>query len=208
MEKIEIETWYRKEHFEFFSSFEDPSFGISTELTCSKAYDSCKESGDSFFAYYLHCSLQAVNDIKEFKYRIYDGEVVKCDIIHAGPTIARSDGSFGFSFVPFTPDFNRFKNALQKEIDNVKQSSGIRKSVDGERINVIYYSTLPWISFTGLKHPFSSNETAGIPKITIGKVFQQGKEMIMPIAIQAHHGLVDGLHISTYLNKFEALLNQ
>ena len=208
MEIIDFKKWNRKEHFEFFSSFEDPSFGISAAVNCSKSYHACKESGESFFAYYLHRSLQVVNEIEEFRYRIRDDEVVLCDTIHAGPTIARSDGSFGFSFVPFTPDFDRFKNALQKEIDQVERSSGLRKSIDGERINVIYYSTLPWISFAGLKHPFSSNETAGIPKITFGKVFQQEKDMIMPVAIQAHHGLVDGLHISSYLEKFETLLNQ
>jgi chloramphenicol O-acetyltransferase type A len=208
MDKVDIENWNRKEHFEFFSAFEDPSFGISSEVLCTKAYHLCKETGDSFFAYYLHRSLQAVNETNEFKYRISDDEVVICDTIHAGPTIARKDGSFGFSFIPYTADFNIFKAELQKEIDNVESCSGLRKSIDAERINVIYYSTLPWIRFTGLKHPFSSKETAGIPKITFGKVFQQGSNMIMPIAIQAHHGLVDGLHISRYLEKFETLLNQ
>lgn len=208
MKKVDFKTWKRSEHFAFFSSFEDPSFGISTAVSCTRAYSYCKEERHSFFAYYLHRSLQAANQTEEFRYRIHQNDVVVFDEIHAGPTLARDDGTFGFSFIPYNDNFTIFSQALQEEIDNVQHTTGIRKSIDGERINVIYYSTLPWINFTGLKHPFTYTETAGIPKITFGKIYHQNGEVLLPISIQAHHGLVDGLHIATYLENFQTLLNE
>jgi chloramphenicol O-acetyltransferase type A len=31
-QKIDLATWNRKEHFEFFSTFEEPFFGITTPI--------------------------------------------------------------------------------------------------------------------------------------------------------------------------------
>lgn len=208
MKKIDYTQWKRKEHFEFFAGFEDPSFGIMSEIECTSAYTFCKENKHSFFAYYLHRALLATQDVEEFRYRILDGDVVIFDEIHAGPTIARDDGTFGFSFIAFNPDFQLFSNALDQEIENVKNSSGLRKSVDGERVNVIYFSTLPWVSITALKHPFSSMEKGGIPKITFGKMFTREERYFLPVSIQAHHGLIDGLHVANYLESFQKLLQE
>lgn len=207
MKNIDLDTWNRREHFEFFSSFEDPGFGLVDEVECTMAYRQCKAEGTSFFATYLHRSLIAANGLEALRYRIVDGKPVLCDIIHAGPTIARDDGTFGFSFIPFNNNFRRFSEALDKEIEAVKNSTGLRKSVDGERINVIYFSTLPWIRFTALKHPFSSMENAGIPKITFGKLNRRGGRYFLPIGIEVHHGLLDGLHVAEYLKFLQEMLN-
>ena len=31
-QKIDLSTWNRKEHFEFFCTFEEPFFGITTQI--------------------------------------------------------------------------------------------------------------------------------------------------------------------------------
>ena len=46
MEIINIESWNRKEHFEFFSRMASPYFGITTEVDCTIAYDNAKENGN------------------------------------------------------------------------------------------------------------------------------------------------------------------
>ncbi len=72
MKIIDIETWNRKEHFEFFSKMASPTFGIVTEVDCDECYKNSKENGISFFASYLHKSMIAVNSVDELKYRIID----------------------------------------------------------------------------------------------------------------------------------------
>jgi chloramphenicol O-acetyltransferase type A len=76
MKIIDINGWNRKEHFEFFSKMASPYFGISTEVDCTQAYKNAKENGYSFFAYYLHKSMIAVNAVEELKLRIVDNQVV------------------------------------------------------------------------------------------------------------------------------------
>ena len=105
MKTIDINNWKRKEHFDFFSQFDEPFFGLVTEIDCTIAYKTTKENNYSFFAYYLHKSLIAVNGIEEFRYRSAGDKVFIYDQIHASPTIGRSDGTFAFSFIEFDPDF-------------------------------------------------------------------------------------------------------
>ena len=117
--EINLETWNRKEHFTLLSNMDMPSVGIVTEVACTETFKFAKDNNDSFFAHYLHKSMVAANRIDAFKLRIEDGKVFQYDVIHAGSTIAREDGTFGFAFMDFSYDFKTFNEALQSEIKAV-----------------------------------------------------------------------------------------
>lgn len=207
MRKIDITNWKRKEHFEFFSKMASPYFGIVTEVNCDECYKKSKERGQSFFANYLHKSMIAVNSVPELKYRIIDDKVVEFDKIHAGITIGREDETFGFGFVHFSSDFETFNSELNDEILAVKNCSGLRLNDDDIKKDLIRHSTIPWNSFSGLLHPTNFDQKESVPKITFGKfTIREGKRML-PVSIEAHHGLVDGFHIAKYLNEFQNQLN-
>ena len=42
---IDIATWNRKEHFEHFSAFDDPFFGVTVNVDCTRTYQEAKEIG-------------------------------------------------------------------------------------------------------------------------------------------------------------------
>ncbi|MEH6408107.1 MAG: CatA-like O-acetyltransferase, partial [Leeuwenhoekiella sp.] len=105
---LDLSTWARKEHFHFFRKFEEPFFGITAKVDCTEAYASAKNNEDSFFLSYLHKALVAANNVEPFKYRISDDEVYIYDEIHGSPTINRPDGTFGFSYIKYLPDFKKF----------------------------------------------------------------------------------------------------
>ena len=102
---LDIENWPRKEHFHFFRQFEEPFFGATVEIDCTKAYATAKSLNTSFFIYYLHKTLVAVNGTESFRYRITDDQIYVCDQINASATIGREDGSFGFSLIEYDIDF-------------------------------------------------------------------------------------------------------
>ena len=150
----------------------------------------------------------AVNAVEELKYRLVDDEIVVFDTIHAGSTIGREDGTFGFAFIRFSPDFETFNAELQTEIEAVQHSTGLRLNNDDIQTNLIRHSTFPWHSFSSLLHPTNFNPKESVPKITFGKyTIREGRKML-PVSIEAHHGLVDGLHIAQYLTEFQNQLNQ
>ena len=207
MKKIDLTKWKRKEHFDFFSKMASPTFGIVTEVDCDECFKNSKENEESFFANYLHKSMIAVNSVDELKYRIIDNEIIEFEEIHAGITIGREDETFGFGFVNFSSDFETFNAELENEILAVKNCSGLRLNNDDIKKDLIRHSTIPWNSFSGLLHPTNFDRKESVPKITFGKfIIREGKRML-PISIEAHHGLVDGLHFAKYLNEFQNQLN-
>lgn len=206
MKVIDIESWNRKEHFEFFSKMKSPYFGFTTEVDCTKAYDDAKEKGYSFFAYYLYKSMVAINKVEELKLRMVDDQIILFDEVHVGSTIGREDGTFGFSFFEYSEDFKKFNEGLQNQINIVQNSKGLGISNDVLPINHIRHTTIPWSSFTTILHPTNFDPKECIPKIAFGKFsIKEGKKM-MPVSIEAHHGLADGLHLAKYFEEFQKQL--
>lgn len=208
MRKIDLNTWNRKEHFEFFNGFDEPFFGIVADVDCTKAYHYCKQNKLSFFLYYLHKAIIAVNEMEEFRYRVIDDKVVCFDVIHVSSTIGRKDNTFAVSFIEYNSDFDIFSANANKEIDAVNNSTGMRLNSNGERHDVIHFSPLPWVNFTALSHARNYKFKESIPKISVGKYTNREEQMLMPVSIHAHHGLMDGYHAGKYLELFQNLLNE
>lgn len=204
--ELDIDNWTRKEHFNFFKSFEEPFFGITVEVDCTKAYAYCKRKEISFFLYYLHASLKAANMIEEFKYRISGEKVMVYDRIDASPTINRDNGTFGFSYIKYCEDFEGFVLGAQQEIERVRNGEGLVPAISGE--NVIHYSALPWLKFTSLSHARSFSFRDSCPKISFGKVSESNNSVSMPVSVHVHHALLDGLHVGLFIKHFESLLNE
>lgn len=203
MKIIDIDTWKRKEHYHFFTAMDSPFFGITTELDCTLAYQKAKENDVSFFAIYLHKSMKAVNAVEELTYRIENNQVVAYPVIHAGATIGREDGTFGFIYVNFSSNFQTFNTDLQKEIEAVHNSTGLRLNNDDLKNDLIRHTTIPWTSFSSVLHPTRFNSKDSVPKITFGKFSSRDGKKYLPVSIEAHHGLLDGLHLSAYLAEFQ-----
>ena len=49
-QKLNLDTWNRKEHFLFFKQMEEPFFGITTNIDCTKAYEKAKELTEKWFS--------------------------------------------------------------------------------------------------------------------------------------------------------------
>jgi len=205
-EKIDIDTWIRKDHFIFFSTFGEPFFGVTVDVDCTATYKEAKEKSVSFFLLYLHKSLAAANAIEPFSYRIIDGEVWKYDRVNAAATINRPNGTFGFGYMDFYEDFEDFKTEAIKEIEKVQATTGLIPSASGE--NVIHYSALPWLNFTSLSHARNFAFQDSCPKISFGKVRDENGKKIMPVSIHVNHALMDGYHVAQFVDAYQELLNR
>lgn len=203
--KIDLKTWPRREHFRMFRDFDEPFFGICTEIDCTSAYRIAKDSGVSFFLLYLHRSLEAANDLEPFRYRTEGDDVVCYDSVDASTVVDRDDGTIGFSYITFYRDFGTFVAEAEKEIQAVRNDKGLKPALHNE--NVIHYTVLPWIRFTGFSHARRFGKLDSIPKIAFGKMHGEGERLLMPVSINVHHGLMDGFHVAQYLERFQQLLD-
>lgn len=203
---LDIETWNRKEHFEFFSTFEEPFFSITCSMDMTIAYEKAKKLQVPFFTYYLHKSILAINKIENFKYRIEDGKVYIYDEIHSSATIMRADKTFGFSFMNYLENLTDFQIMVEEEIQRIQNTSGLFTRDFPQ--NLIHFSAIPWINFTGLTHSRSSSYPDSCPKISFGKLMTIGTQKTMTMTLAAHHGLVDGYHMGLFVEALQKLLNE
>lgn len=203
---LNIKEWKRKEHFDFFSQFDEPFFGITTTIDCTQAYMKCKEKNFSFFLYYLYQTLAAANSITSFRYRIEDEQVFLYDQIHASPTINRPDNTFGFAYLEFYENFSRFREEAKQEIEKVRKSKELIPAMSGE--NVIHFSSLPWIDFTSISHArnFAFNDSC--PKISFGKMTEDKSKKTIPVSVHVHHALMDGYHVGQFVDTLQQFMNK
>lgn len=205
---LDIENWNRKEHYLFFKQMDEPFFGITTTIDCTKGYETAKQLGTSFFVYYLHKTIVAVNTIEPFRYRIIDDKIYIFDTIDVSATIMREDQTFGFSLIEYSPNFEVFAANAYQEIERIKNTPGLF-TWESPNDNVIHFSALPWINFSSLSHARSYTFPDSCPKISSGKMMidNDGKRT-MSISIHAHHGLIDGFHVSQFIDCFQELMNR
>ncbi|MDR6764098.1 chloramphenicol O-acetyltransferase type A [Flavobacterium sp. 2755] len=205
---LDLENWNRKEHFAHFCRMEEPFFGATVEIDCTKAYETAKELKVSFFIFYLHKTLVAVNSIENFRYRIADNKIYINDRIDVSATIGREDGTFGFSLIEYSPDFKIFEKNALAEIERIQNTTGLfTRSFDDD--NVIHFSAIPWLNFTSLSHARSFTFPDSCPKVSFGKMItsETGKRTI-PMSVHVHHGLMDGLHVGQFVDLLQNQMNK
>ena len=205
--KLDLATWKRKEHFLFFKQMEEPFFGITTTVDCTNAYKSARDLDVSFFTYYLHKTLLAVNAIEAFRYRILDGDIYLFDEINASATILGEDETFGFSFMEFKENLKDFEEIVQTEISRIQSTTGLFTREYPE--NLIHFSALPWINFSSFSHARSFTFEDSCPKISFGKMMVSDSGIrTMNMSVHVHHGLVDGLHVGQFVDCLQQLMNE
>ncbi|WP_224483194.1 chloramphenicol acetyltransferase [Robertkochia aurantiaca] len=198
---LDISSWKRRPHYEFFKEFDEPFFGLTFDVRLTEMYEWCKETGESLFLNYIYAALKAANEIEEFRYRMAEDEIRVYDQISISPTIARDDETFGFSYMEYYQDRRRFMKEAAKEVTRVRESDDLFPSA--ERPDTIHCTSLPWLKFTSLSHARNYRIQDSIPKIAFGKVFRENDDWSIPVSVHGHHALMDGIHVSKLAQKLE-----
>jgi len=203
--KVDIDTWARKTTYEFFRDYEDPFFNITTNLDVTHLYRFCKDNDVAFSLAALFLSLQTANETREFRLRMIDETVVEFDRVEATQTILNDDETFSFCYFESKDDIFEFDRAGKASREKYKALKTF--DVEADRIDLIYYSAIPWISFTSFKHASRQNNRQTVPRMVFGKIFDDGPARKMPFSVEVHHALMDGIHVGKFFELFQKKLN-
>ena len=193
------------EYFDFFGSFTEPFWGINFFVDVSGAREFAADSRISLFTCLLYGIMKAANAQENFRYRIEENDIVLYDRIHPSFTVAREDRSFCFAFTEYTENFQVFAENLAKEIARVKKMKGLFTSENDWRTDVVHFSAIPWIPFTGLTHARNFAFRDSAVKISTGKIEFKDGAFLMPLACYAHHGFADASHIGAFYENLHEL---
>lgn len=196
---IDLATWKRRAHYELYRSLAHPFWGLTADVDVTRLWDACAREGRSFFLASTHAALRALNATEAFRLRLRPEGVWRHEVIGISPTIMRPDGTFGFSRMDYHPSFDEFAAAAQIVIDRVRSESTLDVDVDDD---AVYSSVLPWIRFTSFTNPFDGPNDS-VPRLVFGKAVAEGGIRRMPVGVEVHHALVDGLDVAQFFERFE-----
>ena len=208
---IAINTWERKENYEFFLGFQNPTISITSEVECAGAKARAKAAGESFFLHYLYAVLRAVNEIPEFRFRIdAEGRVVYFDHVDMlTPIKVKENGRFFTIRLPWNTDFQTFyttAKAIINDIDPNGNPYDMEKVGGKDLLDVILLSATPDLYFTSLTCTQEHRHGSNYPLMNAGKAILKEGKLVMPIAMTIHHGFIDGHHLSLFYKKVEEFL--
>lgn len=205
MKYIDLENWPRKQHYSYFKSMDAPHFNVCANVDITNLYRYVKEHHLSLFKMFLYLATKTANELKEFRYRIREDGVVEHEAVHPSFTLMTSEDVFRFCEVKYNPEIGAFleeaarKMASDKEVVYVEDEPG--------RDDLLYMTCMPWVSFTSVQHPMNMHPTDSIPRFAWGKFFEENGRVKMPLGVQAHHALVDGVHVGRYFMRIQEHLD-
>lgn len=205
MKEIDINNWERKKQYKFFRSLDYPHVNLCANINITNFYKTIKEKEIPFFIAFVYVATRAVNDIDAFRQRIRGEKVVEHDIINPSFTIMSDEGVFTFCKVEFKTNLKSFVKCGLEEIEERKRSVDLKD--EPNRDDVIFMTSIPWVSFTSMMHPIHMSPVDSVPRIAWGKYFKENEKLMMPLSVQAHHSLVDGMHIGQYFERIQHILD-
>ncbi|HVR44369.1 MAG TPA: CatA-like O-acetyltransferase [Thermoanaerobaculia bacterium] len=197
---LDLDGWKRREHFDYFRRIALPFFSVSVEIEVTMLREACRAGGRSFFLASLFHALYAANQTEEMRMRLRGERVWVHERLRISSTILRPDETFGFIRLDPEDDAGAFEERGRTAMERAR-GGGPSLSDEGDD-DVIYHSTLPWIRFTGFTNALPLGGDS-IPRVVFGRCAPDGTRWRMPVAVEVHHALVDGLAVARFLERLE-----
>lgn len=205
MRRINLEGWPRRDHYLYFKNYEYPHFSLSADMDLTAFLPLVKELKISFTAAIMYVVARSANKIPEFRHRVRDGAPIEHEVVHPGVTILSKDDLFAFCTVEYQPDFNEFIRIAEEEILKVKTQPSLEEKFTDDRM--LFMTSIPWVSFTSFMHPLKLNPADSVPRFAWGKYREENQKTVMPLSVQGHHAVMDGLHAGKFYQEFQRLLD-
>lgn len=206
--KIDMEKWERKEHFNYYRNLIKTNYSISAEIDITQLRERQKKKGLKFFPVMLYCVIRAVNENKEFRMAFKDGELGYWDYCIPSYTIFhKDDNTFSDIWSEYSEDFNLFYKNVVEDIEKYKNIKGI-KPKERKQGNFCPISFLPWLSFKSVSNDTFTESNMFFPVITVGKYFEKDNKIYIPISIFINHAVADGWHTCKLINDIEKISNE
>ena len=203
---LDFENWPRRGLFEFFIGYTNPYFNVCTRLDVTNFLAFVRGRDDLKVSLALHYfALRIANENESFRYRLKEGKVYVYDVVMGGTTVLLPSETFAYAYFEYQRDFEKFVRDMGSAVDEVRREGRLKPTM---RDDVIYHTTLPWFSFTSFAHARTGGRGESIPRIVFGKFIEENERVMMPISVEVHHALMDGIHVGRFLTGLEAALAQ
>jgi len=207
MQVIERESWYRSDHFLLYSGFEFPHVNICVQVDITQLWTKRALAGSSPTITLVYSITRAGNRIPELRQRIRGDEIIQHDVVHPLITVLGENDLFGVTTLTYDPDFKTFASRAAAGIAQAKEGVSMKEFPHDQegnfpRDDLLSITILPWLAFTGFAITRKPSLDC-IPLIAFGKVQEVDDRYQLPLFVNFHHALADGLHVARFVKYIE-----
>ncbi|WP_051249717.1 CatA-like O-acetyltransferase [Maridesulfovibrio zosterae] len=208
MTVIDLETWERTEHFNFFQASRSCQFGLTVQVDVTNLYNFRKQANKSGrglrlsdILYYF--ATKTANAIPEFRTRIVDGKPVIFDVVHPAFTYIPNGRKLHANVLAgYAEDYS----TQSKNFDSARMQSDRNPTLTpkgGDKQNLLYFSIVSGVHFSSASNPWGDCNTDTVPRVLFGQISNSDSgRKILPVSLEMLHSLADGQHTAEFFKKF------
>jgi len=203
MHVIDLENWPRRKAFEIYRRFDFPHFNLTAEIDVTVFYAGVKQRSASYTIATAYLLARVANELQPFRLRIRGEQVVEHEAVHPSFTVLLPDERFSFCTVEYSPDYGTFGPRAAARIEAVRRQPTLEDEPGQD--DLLFMTSIPWVSFSAMQHPIHMHPVDSVPRLAWGRMRTEGDRRLMPLSVQVHHALMDGLHVGRYFERVETL---
>ena len=206
IEWIDIDSWKRKRLFYNYLGTDFPYIIVTADIDVTKPLAWAHAHAVSFNLVMVYLCTKTMDSIENYRYRFIDGRPFIID--HTRPLVNHlrpGEDIFVMGEGPWPCDdiekFCRLTHEAQMNASPESMQDKVRYKLD-----VVNFTSLPWISYTGFVRTVINNGVDNAPKFSFGRYFHDpvhADKILMPISNQTHHGLMDGVHVGKFYTELQ-----
>lgn len=203
-ERIQLDSWARREHFEHYRSQVPCTYSMTTKLDITALV----EAKVRFYPAMLYLITRAVNRFPEFcmdfdsegKLGVY-GEMHPCyTIFH------RDSETFSNLWTEYTEDYRAFCRAYERDLEQFGGNKSMMAK-PGVPANTFPVSMIPWESFDGFNLNLEKGYGYLLPIFTMGRYTRDNGRYLLPLSIQVNHAVCDGFHVCRFISALREMID-
>ena len=201
----------RRDRFDLFDRMDSPAVNLCFTMDLPDFRPLCKAQGLPPFHVLLCAVLRSVLAIPNFRYRVFEGEVIEIDRLMPSFTVTNQHQDLNFALFDWSDDLREFVRRSVAARDQAGAMLELNNAYAGlsprQMKDQVFITCIPWLDFTSIQHPAATLGSPDIPSLAWGK-FKDGPNgrLALPFSVQAHHGFVDGYHIHQLAQQIAAEL--
>lgn len=199
----------RADAYAFYRQAERPRWGLTFSVDLGPLLSRLPAwradmPGLTPFVAYHHALLRAANAVPALRQRLTPDGAVQWRSVDATPTVLR-DESFAVARLVYAERLDDFVSPALAAVALARQPDapwGVRVEQSGE----LHMTTLPGVAFTHFTHARRGGFDDATPSVALGRYQRDGAHAWMPVNLEVHHALVDGVHVGRFVETLQSLL--
>lgn len=205
IKKIDMNTWDRKEIYDFFSKVSHPFYMVSFALDVTNLKAFTKKHNCSFYYSLIFLCTKAMSCVENFQYICKGNDVYLIDEREPSFTDRKANSDlFHIVSIPLDKDILSFCKSAKE----VSERQDFFIDITKEGSHLAYFTCMPSLQLTAMTNEFDilapDFSKDSVPRISWGKYIEKNGRLELTISLEVNHRFIDGVHIE----KFSSNLNK